>query len=61
MARIKLPDVGGTEFERMWGLLPSRMAEATMQFNAAVSNGPLDPRLYELVRFRIAQINDCPN
>ncbi len=61
MARVQLPDGSGTEFERIWTMLPPRMADAAVEFNAAVSSGPLDPRMYELVRFRIAEINDCPN
>jgi alkylhydroperoxidase family enzyme len=61
MARIKLPDGGGTEIDRMWTLLRPEMAEAVVHFNSTISNGKLDPRVYEMVRFRIAQINDCPN
>jgi alkylhydroperoxidase family enzyme len=60
MARIKLPDGQGSERERMWTLRPE-LGEAASHLNAAVYGGTLDPRLFELVRYRIAQVNDCPN
>lgn len=60
MARIDVPEGEGEELYRMWSLNPE-MGAAAGAFSAAVyeaSSVPLRER--ELVRMRIAQINDCP-
>ena len=61
MSRLKLPAGEGTERERMWTLRP-KLGAAAAALNAAVYEGStLPPRVFELVRYKIAVINDCPN
>jgi alkylhydroperoxidase family enzyme len=60
VARIPIPDGEGTERQRLWALRPE-FAEAAQGLADAVYNKSRLPlRLRELVRMRIAQINDCP-
>ena len=58
MARIELPDGDGPEVTRALSLRPG-MAEAVGAWEKAVGRSSLDWRLHELVRMRIAQINQC--
>jgi len=45
----------------MWTMRPA-LGAAAAQLNAAIyDNSTLPPRVFELVRFKIAVINDCPN
>src|SRR3954453_22823307 len=58
MARIPLPD--GDQLEVITALsLRPELAKAVGGFDAAVWNSSLDWRLHELVRMRVAQINEC--
>ena len=58
MARIELPAGGGPEVARALRLAP-HFAEVVGAYEKAVAASRLDPRLHELVRMRIARINDC--
>lgn len=67
MTRIELTDEAagarvqgtmGPEARRVLAHRPA-MADAIGLYNEAVAASPLDPRLHELVRYRIATINDC--
>src|SRR4029079_15756733 len=58
MARIPLPD--GDQLEVITALsLRPEFAKAVGGFDAAVWNSSLDWRLHELVRMRVATINEC--
>ena len=58
MARIELPPGDGPEVVRALSLRPE-LAEAVGKYDQAVWNSRLDWRMHELVRMRIAQINEC--
>jgi AhpD family alkylhydroperoxidase len=58
MSRIDLPPGGEPEVMRALSLRPE-LAEAVTTYDQAVWNSKLDWRLHELVRMRIAQINEC--
>jgi AhpD family alkylhydroperoxidase len=58
MARIDLPDGNQPEVVRALMLRP-QLAAAVAAYNDAVFASMLDWRLHELVRMRIAQINQC--
>jgi AhpD family alkylhydroperoxidase len=58
MARIRLPEGDAPEVVRALSLRP-QFANAVGTYDAAVWNSALDWRLHELVRMRIAQINEC--
>ena len=60
MARIDIPAGDGDELTRLWGVNP-QMGKVAATFSKKVyqSTG-LAVRERELVRFRVAQINDCP-
>jgi alkylhydroperoxidase family enzyme len=67
MARVRLLDEAagaavrgtmGPEARRALAHRPA-MADAIGLYNEAVADSRLDPRLHELVRYRIAEINDC--
>ena len=58
MARIELPEGDGFEVMAALSLRPS-FAEAVTTYDQAVWNSTLDWRLHELVRMRIALINQC--
>jgi alkylhydroperoxidase family enzyme len=61
VAQIVLPPGEGSERERMWTLRP-HLGEAASTLNAAVYESvTLPSRLFELVRYKIAVINACPN
>lgn len=49
----------GPEARRVLAHRPA-MADAIGMFNKAVAESSLEPRLHEYVRFRLAEINDCP-
>lgn len=60
MARIDLPEGNDPEIYRVWALRPA-MGKAVSDLSAAVYSGSeLPAREREVVRMRIAQINDCP-
>ncbi|MFL6238179.1 MAG: carboxymuconolactone decarboxylase family protein [Actinomycetes bacterium] len=58
MARIDLPDGDQPEVVRALMLRP-QLAAAVAAYNDAVFASTLDWRLHELVRMRVAQINEC--
>ena len=58
MARIELPAGDGPEVVRALSLRPE-LAQAVAAYDQAVWNSHLDWRLHELVRMRIAQVNEC--
>lgn len=49
----------GPEARRVLAHRPD-MADAIGLYNEAVAGSRLEPRLHEYVRFRLAEINDCP-
>jgi hypothetical protein len=49
----------GPEARRVFAHRPE-MADAIGLYNSAVANSQLEPRLHEYIRFRLAEINDCP-
>jgi hypothetical protein len=58
--RIRIPDGDGLERPRMWQLNPA-LGEAAEGLRAAVENqSGLPIRLQELIRYRIALVNNCP-
>lgn len=60
MARIDIPHGDGDEVFRMWQVNPT-MGRVAATFSAKVyENTRLAVRERELVRYRIAQINQCP-
>src|SRR5687767_11025361 len=58
MARIDLPPGDELDVMKAFALAPA-LAEGASAFDQAVWNSTLDWRLHELVRMRIAQINQC--
>lgn len=58
MARVELPDGGGLEVGRALLLAP-HFVDVVVGYEKAVAASPLDPRLHELVRYRVAQLNQC--
>ena len=58
MARIELPAGDGPDVVRALSLRPE-LAQAVAVYDQAVWNSRLDWRLHELVRMRIAQLNEC--
>ena len=58
MARIALPDGDGPEITRALTLRP-QFAPAVADLEKAVGRSSLSWRLHELVRMRVAQINQC--
>jgi alkylhydroperoxidase family enzyme len=59
MARIDIPHGEREEYERMWQLSPT-IGRAAGKFSFSVYNDSTLPvRVRELMRMRIAQINQC--
>src|SRR4051812_6948368 len=58
MARVELPAGRGPEVARALGLAP-HFTGVVMAYEQAVEASSLEPRLHELVRYRIALINQC--
>lgn len=58
MARIDLPEGDQLEVTRALQLAP-HFAEVVAGYEKAVARTRLDRRLHELVRYRIAQLNQC--
>jgi alkylhydroperoxidase family enzyme len=59
MARIELPDGDGEELMRAFGLAPSLALGAGAFSEAVYSDSGLPVRLREIIRMRIAQLNQC--
>jgi alkylhydroperoxidase family enzyme len=58
MARIDLPPGDGLEVTRALTLAP-HFADVVAGYEKAVARTTLDRRLHELVRYRVAQLNEC--
>lgn len=58
MARIDLPAGDGLEVGKALVLAP-HFIDVVVGYEKAVAASPLDPRLHELVRYRVAQLNEC--
>ena len=58
MARIELPDGDDLDVMKAFSLAPG-LAAGAMAYDQAVWSSTLDWRLHELVRMRVAQINQC--
>lgn len=58
MARVSLPSGEGLEVARALTLAP-HFVDVVVGYEKAVAQTSLDPRLHELVRYRIAQLNQC--
>ncbi len=58
MPNVELPQVEGNEIARALSYDPT-LATAFRGLSDAVRHAELDPRLHEIVRMRIAQINEC--
>jgi alkylhydroperoxidase family enzyme len=60
MARINVPEGDDPELYRVWALLPELGGAVGALSDAVYNKSVLHPRVREMVRMRIAQINDCP-
>lgn len=58
MARITLPDGAGLDVVKALSLAP-HFGPAVGAYEKGVAQTTLDPRLHELVRYRIALVNEC--
>lgn len=58
MARIDLPEGGGMDVAKALMLAP-HFVDIVVGYEKAIAASPLDPRLHELVRYRVAQLNQC--
>lgn len=58
MARIDLPEGQGMDVGKALMLAP-HFVDVVVGYEKAVAQSPLDPRTHELVRYRIAQLNQC--
>ena len=58
MARIDLPEGDGLDVAKALMLAP-HFVDIVVGYEKAIAASPMDPRLHELVRYRIAQINQC--
>jgi alkylhydroperoxidase family enzyme len=60
MARINVPEGDDPELYRVWALQPDLGGAVAALSDAVYNKSVLHPRVREMVRMRIAQINDCP-
>jgi alkylhydroperoxidase family enzyme len=58
VARIDLPDGEGLDVVKALTIAP-QFAATIGAYEKSVAETTLDPRLHELVRYRIAQVNEC--
>lgn len=58
MSRIDLPDGPGLDVAKTLMLVP-HFVDIVVGYEKAIAASPMDPRLHELVRYRIAQLNQC--
>lgn len=58
MARIDLPEGDGLDVGKALLQAP-HFVDVVLGYERAVAASPLDPRLHELVRYRIANLNQC--
>jgi alkylhydroperoxidase family enzyme len=59
MARLDLPEGDGPDAVRALSLVRPDLRDGVIAFDRAVARSKLDRRLHELVRMRVAQINQC--
>ena len=59
MARIALPETSTLEIVNALSVVRPELAKAVAGMDAAIAASPIDPRVHELVRMRVAQINAC--
>lgn len=59
MARITIPDGDGEELYRLWSMAPALTGPAAALSGAVYQDSRMPIRLRELMRMRIARINDC--
>jgi alkylhydroperoxidase family enzyme len=58
VARIDLPDGDGLDVAKALMLAP-HFIDVVVGYEKAIAASPIDPRLHELVRYRVATINQC--
>ncbi len=58
MARIDLPEGEGLDVAKALMKAP-HFIDVVMGYEKAIAASPIDPRLHELVRMRIANLNQC--
>ena len=58
MARIDLPEGDGLDVGKALTKAP-HFVDVVLGYEKAIAASPIDPRLHELVRYRIAGINQC--
>ena len=58
MARIDLPEGDGLDVGKALMVAP-HFVEVVLGYEKAIAASPIDPRLHELVRYRIADLNQC--
>ena len=59
MARITIPDGEGEELYRLWSMAPAITGPASGLSAAVYQDSRMSVRTRELMRMRIARINDC--
>lgn len=60
MARVEIPAGDGDEIVRIWGANPEMGMVAAVFSAKAYEKSRVAVRERELVRMRVAQLNDCP-
>jgi alkylhydroperoxidase family enzyme len=58
VARMDLPDGDGLDVAKALMLAP-HFIDVVVGYEKAIAASPIDPRLHELVRYRVATINQC--
>lgn len=58
MARIDLPAGEGLDVGKALVLAP-HFIDVVLAYEKAIAASPIDPRLHELVRYRVALVNQC--
>src|SRR4051794_41302858 len=58
MARVDLPPGDGLDVGRALTISP-HFVDVVVGYEKAVAQTTLDPRLHDLVRYRVAQLNQC--
>lgn len=58
MARIDLPEGAGLDVGKALMLTP-HFIDVVLGYEKAIAASPIDPRLHELLRYRIALVNQC--
>ncbi|MCU1602478.1 MAG: 4-carboxymuconolactone decarboxylase domain/alkylhydroperoxidase AhpD family core domain protein [Frankiales bacterium] len=58
MARIDLPEGDGLDVAKALTKVP-HFIDVVVGYEKAIAASPIDPRLHELVRMRIANLNQC--